>query len=181
MTDSLSSKILVGFLLFVTCLGVGYFFTAEQWTNYKATKSLLAQKQAIGQELKDSLALAQQFVQEFNSKSAEVPTVNLALPAKDADLSNLIFSLGELAKSSGLALANFSVSDIVPVEGQGRENTIQAQKVSLDASGSYASFKDFILRLQNSARIMDVDQITAKADDSGQVEYQITLRTYFQK
>lgn len=181
MTDSLQSKVLVGVLLFLACIGVGYFFTSEQWSAYQLSKSQLAQKQAEQQQLNEAISQAQNFVNEYDTKAKDAPLVNLAIPAKDADLSNLIATLGDLAKSSGLTLSNFSINDVLPLEGEVRDNSIMTQQVRLDASGNYASFKDFLLRLQTSARIMDVDQVSAKADDSGQVEYQITLRAYYQK
>lgn len=181
MTDSLQSKIIVGLFLFLGLVGVGYLFTAEQWSAYQSSKSQLSQKQAEEQQLKDALSQAENFVKEYESKGSDISLVNLALPPKDSDLSNLVATLGDLAKASGLALSNFRVDEVVPLSGEIRENSIITQMIRLDASGTYASFKDFLLRLQSSARIMDVDQIGAKADESGQVEYQITLRSYYQK
>jgi hypothetical protein len=181
MTDSLQSKILVAVGLIIVCLAGAYFFTLPNWNNYSVTKSVIAQKQMDQAELKASFDLADNFVKEYNSKLTDAQLANLALPAKDSDLSNLVFVLGDLARSSGLALSNFSMADLTPIAGTVPENGIQAQTITLDASGTYESFKDFILRLQNNIRIMDVDQISAKVEDSGQVKYQMVLRVYYQK
>lgn len=181
MTDSLQTKIIVGVILILACFGVGFFFTLDQWTSYSLAKSALEQKQAEQQQLKEALSLAENFVAEFNSKAKDAEVANLALPAKDSDLSNLIANLGDMAKASGLALSDFGVEQVVPAGNPVVENGIQTQKINLTASGNYASFKDFVLRLQNNIRIMDVDQVTAKADESGQVEYQMVIRAYYQK
>jgi len=181
MTDTLQSRIIIASLLLVACLGIGYFFTSSQWTNYSVTKSVLAQKQTEKEGLKSALARAQNFVNDYKAKSKDASIVDLALPVSNPDLSNLIATLGEQAKSSGLALSNFSIVDVIPTTGAVSANGIQTQKITLKASGNYASFKDFILRLQTGLRIMDVDQITARAEENGDVEYQITLRTYYQK
>ncbi len=182
MIEYLQSKIVAGALLLVACLGVGYFFTNQQWAAYTSAKAQVAEKQAQQQELNDAIAKVQAFVSAYKSRLSDVPTVNLALPGKQPDLPNLLSSIEEMAKASGVTLSNFQVTDpLVTASKPALENQIQTQKIDLVASGSYASFVNFITRLQSNLRLMDLDHVTVRADENGQTQYNINLRTYYQK
>ena len=45
----------------------------------------------------------------------------------------------------------------------------------------YNSFKDFMIRLENDLRLIDVGHVTLKVDDNGLIQYQVNMQTYFQK
>jgi len=182
MIDYLQSKIVAGAILLIACFGVGYFFTNQQWAGYNQVKADVAQKETQQRELNDALASVQAFITAYKSRLSDAAMVNLALPAKGSDLPNLLSSIEEMAKASGVVLSNFQVTDPVAVSGKAAlENSIQTQKIDLVASGSYASFVNFMTRLQGNLRLMDLDHVTVKADENGQLQYNISLRTYYQK
>lgn len=185
MIEYLQSKIAVGAMLLLACLGVGYFFTAGQWTAYNQAKADVAQKQNQQRELNEALASIQSFTAAYKARLSDASMVNLALPSKSGDLPNLLSSIEEMAKAAGVSLSNFQITDSGTVTGAGQkpalENSIQTQKVDMVASGSYASFVNFMMRLQNNLRLMDVDHVTVRADENGQLQYNIQLRTYYQK
>jgi Tfp pilus assembly protein PilO len=185
MIDYLQSKIAMGALLLVVILGVGYFFTAGQWSAYKQAKADVAQKQEQQRALNEALSSIQSFNAAYKARLADADMVNLALPAKSGDLPNLLSSVEEMAKAAGVALSNFQITDSGTATGAGTkpalENSIQTQKIDMVASGSYASFVNFMMRLQNNLRLMDVENVTAKADENGQLQYDVQLKTYYQK
>lgn len=185
MIDYLQSKIAIGVMLLLACIGVGYFFTAAQWSSYNETKAVVAQKEKQQAELNEALSSVQAFTAAYKARLSDVSTVNLALPPKSGDLPNLLTSVEEMAKAAGVALSNFQITDSANLTGAGvkpaLENSIQTQKIDMVASGSYASFVNFMMRLQNNLRIMDVDHVTVKADENGQLTYDIHMRAYYQK
>lgn len=182
MNDYLQSKVVTGALLLVACLGVGYFFTNQQWIAYNQAKTEVSQKQAQQQQLNDALASVQAFISSYKSRLSDASMVNLALPAKSSDLPNLLSSVEEMAKASGVVLSNFQISDPATATGKpAAENSIQTQTINLAASGSYASFVNFMTRLQSNLRLMDLEQVTVSSDESGQLQYNINLKTYYQK
>jgi hypothetical protein len=182
MTDSLQSKVITGGILFLACLIVGYFFTLPQWEAYSASRLLLAQKQEEAKQINDAMTSAEAFVKSYAEQKSDLATVNLAMPAKNSDAPNLLQNIADLARLSGMSLMNLQIDEVVAGANKTvSENTIQTQKLTMMASGTYPSFRDFVFRLQNNLRIIDVDHVTAKADENAVVQYQINLRTYYQK
>jgi len=171
-----------GAILVIACLGVGYFVTSPQWTKYSLGKDKLVGAQNDNQHYKQALASMQNFLDKYKNYASQVPTVNLALPAKSFDLPNFASSMSNLAKASGVVLSNFSIQDAIsPTQKNPVENSIQTVLVSLSAVGTYPSFKDFILRLEQHLRIVDIGHVSIRGDSTGQVQYQINLQTYYQK
>jgi Tfp pilus assembly protein PilO len=182
MTDSLQSKVITGVVLLVACLGVGYFFTLPQWENYSANRALLIQKQAEGKKISDAMNSVESFVNSYAEQKADRATVALAMPTKNSDTPNLLQNVSELARLSGMSLMNLQIDETPQASGKtATDNTIQTQKITMMASGTYPSFRDFAFRLQNNMRIIDIDRVTAKADENLLIIYQINLRTYYQK
>lgn len=182
MIAYLQSKIVAGALLLVACLGVGYFYTNQQWVAYNQAKSEVVLKQAQQQQLNEALSSVQAFISAYKSRLSDASMVELALPAKTSDLPNLLSSVEEMAKASGVALSNFQISEPTTATGKpAAENSIQTQSINLAASGSYASFVNFMTRLQSNLRLMDLEHVTVNSDESGQLQYNISLKTYYQK
>jgi Tfp pilus assembly protein PilO len=172
------SIVSIAVILIIASLGVGYFGTLKVWGNYSTSKTQLAQLQKDNQHLTETLSLVQSFLDNYKTHQKDAVKVSLALPLKSADLADFMSGIEDLGKSSGILLSNISFEEPT---AKAADNSIQALPVSLSASGSYASFKDFILRLETHLRLIDLVHVTAKADDSGQIQYQITFNTYYQK
>ncbi len=182
MTDSLQSKVITGGVLLLVCLGVGYFFTLPQWENYSGSRALLAQKQEEGKTISEGINSVDGFVKNYSDQKADQPTVNLAMPAKTSDAPNLLQNISDLARLSGMNLMNLQIDESSSTTGKITiDNTLQTQKITMMASGTYPSFRDFVFRLQNNLRLIDIDHITAKADENLLIIYQINLRAYYQK
>ncbi len=179
MSNSLQTKVVIILLLIVACFGVGYFFTTPQWSAYSQAKSLLSHKQAEAEQLHQALSSMQTFVGQFNSHQQDLSRVNLALPVRAADLPNFLTSLSAMAQASGLALSNFTILENV-TDKPAPANSIQTAHITISASGAFESFKDFMKRAETNLRLIDVDRISVKSDND-QIQYVITLRTYYQK
>jgi Tfp pilus assembly protein PilO len=180
MTNSLQSKIILGLILIIGCFAVAYFFMTPQWTRYSQAQATLKAKQAESMQLNQALNSLQAFVATFNDHQKDLAKVNLALPAGSSDLPNMLTSLSTLAQASGLTLSNFTLEQGTGSEKPAPANTIQTARINMTATGSFESFKDFMVRLETDLRITDVDHVTIKAENS-QIQYDITLRTYYQK
>ena len=180
MSNSLQSKVILGLILVIGCFGVAYFFTTPQWSRYSAAKANLERKQTEKEQLTTALNSMQTFISQFNGQKDNLEKVNLALPAKSADLPNLLTSLSALAQASGMTLSNFTIAESSSSDKPAPVNSIQTAKINLTASGSFESFKDFIIRLETDLRLIDIENVTLKAENE-QIQYVINLRTYYQK
>lgn len=181
MHQTFKSIYVIVFLI-MACFGLGYFVAYPQYTKYSAAKAQLAILQADNEKLNQDLAAIQSFSDSFKSHQQESATASLALPAKSSDLGNLLASLGDLAKSSGVALSNVNITDTANTASSAvSDNSIQVVPIALSASGSYPAFKDFMIRLQTHLRLVDVGHVSLKGDEAGQVQYQVNIKTYYQK
>lgn len=169
-------------ILIIASFAVGYFVTTPAWAKYSQNKTALSKANTDHENLQQSLAAMRSYLDSFKSRSKDVTTANLALPVKSLDIANLTSSIDGLAKASGIILSNFSAQETRGIsEAVKPENSIQAVTISLSATGTYASLRNFILRLESNLRIMDLSHIALKADDSGVIQYDINFNTYYQK
>lgn len=179
---SLQSSTLRLIFLGLVCFAVGFLALKPQWATYGERRAALAQAQEQNDQLEKSLESVQNFLREYDQRNTDVTTTNLALPVKDVDAGNFVSGLGDLARASGITLSNLQINptstaiDKTPVP-----NSIQTQGINFSASGTYPAFKDFILRLESHLRLVDIKRVTMKEDDSGLIEYQIELTTYYQQ
>ncbi|OGE87560.1 MAG: hypothetical protein A3J07_04970 [Candidatus Doudnabacteria bacterium RIFCSPLOWO2_02_FULL_49_13] len=178
--SSFQSKIVLGLIVILGCFGVAYFYTTPQWTKYSQAKDNLVRKQAEGAQLTQALNAMQVFVGQYETRQTDLAKVNLALPSKNSDLPNLLASLSSLAQASGIVLSNFTILDGNTNDKPAPVHSIQTSRITFSASGSFESFKDFMMRLETDLRLIDADHVTIKAD-SAEIQYVINLRTYYQK
>ncbi len=173
----------VAVLLIVACFGLAYFVTTQQWTKHKQEQAKLTSLQADNQKLTDALASIKNFLTSYDSNKKSTADVSLALPVRSADLANFTSSVGDLAKSAGVVLSNITINDsnAGAAPKTAPDNSIQVVPITLLASGSYASFKDFMIRLEEHLRLVDISHVAMKSNDNGLIQYDINLQTYFQK
>lgn len=87
----------------------------------------------------------------------ELSKISAALPA-DASVAipSFLKFLQETAGQSGMTLKSISPSSDVSTAEEG----IKELKVELSVEGSYAAFKNFLLALENSSRLIEVESIS---------------------
>jgi len=175
--SSFKSVIITATILFIGCLGFGLFFARPQWQQYSQNKLQLAQLTLDNDGLKQALNALQSFLGTFESQKDNVTKVNLSLPIKSPDLANFMSAVADLAASSGTALSDFSIGS----ERQATANAVAPVTLNLSASGSYQSFSDFILRLQNNLRLVDINHVTLQLGENNLLKYSLELQTYYQK
>ncbi len=172
-------------ILIIALLWAAYFVTVPQWHKYQDSKQAQLTAESDNGNLKLALSSLQGFIDSYHQQTKNVSTVNASLPAKSEDMANFTASIGGLAQASGVVLSDFSIEGDSNVLSRFKktplENSIQPVAITFTASGSYPSFKDFILRLENHQRLVDINHITLRQDENGQIQYQVSLKTYYQK
>lgn len=174
-------------LLILICLVSAYFLYSSFWPGYTQAKQNLASTQEKNATLKEALAGMQVFLQDFKQQGKNAALINLALPKGDSDAPNLLNSLSNTAQESGVILSNFQIN-----EGQNgagaKTNAIQTEDLTMSATANnYASFKDFLQRLEQHLRLVDINHIIlssvgdASTAASPGLQYQVQMRTYYQE
>lgn len=81
-----------------------------------------------------------------------------------------------ISGSPGTGVNNFNV-----VVGQTKTPTYQIMSTTMDVSGSYEAFKDFLRDLESSVRITDVESLSfSPTSGSSSFNFKLSLKTYYQ-
>lgn len=181
----MNNRLLPLFALLVA-LGIFFAYVNPTWNgSIAATKAAIASDEA-------ALAAASAYTAQQNALASArnaIDPANLArlatfLPDSVNNV-GLILDLNALAARSGLSLANIdvvtataraSVPGALPAAGI---NPVGSVNLSLSAVGSYAALKAFLVGIERSARILDVQDIVVKGSDTGVYNYQMKLRLYW--
>ncbi len=172
-------------ILVLACIIGGYVVFTNYWKEYNASKNSLAEAKANNARLISSLNSVESFLEAYDEQQENVPMVNLALPSKQVDMANFISSIATVAQSSSVVLSGVQITDPTNNRPVPIENTIAPQTISLSVSGTYLAFKDFLLRVEQHLRIIDVKHVTLGGGSTGQgpqvLQYQLQLQTYYQQ
>ncbi len=160
LLDSIIIVTVVCFFL-VLLFGAGFF-----WPKYQALSGLqkgieertvqLQHKEKYFSGLKDIQA-------ELKKYETELSKIDSALPSNPS-LPSLFSFIQKTSSQSGLVLKGISPFAISAAEGAPKIKTIQ---FSLQVSGSYQSFKNFLSILEKSARIIEVENISFSSPEEG--------------
>ncbi len=192
----MNSKVLP-FLALIIAIGIFFGYVNPTWSG-----SIASDKDAIA--LDDlALAAASQYTAQQNTLASarnaispqDLARVAAFLP-DSVDNVGLILDLNALAARSGLSLANIDVVSSAAASGAqgtvgsaagsmagnvgiGATNPVGSVDLSLSAVGTYSALKSFLIGVERSARLLDVQDIIIKGSDTGVYNYQMTLRLYW--
>lgn len=181
MNSSIAKSSLITIVILgIVVIAVGLYWAKPQWTSYSQANTMLQEEEAKNVRLEETLNSITSFLEAYDKQEPNISTVNLALPVKSLKEAEFVSSLGQLAQASGIVLSNLQMSASGTAEKIAPPNTIQTQKITFTATGSYAAFNDFVLRLESHLRLIDIHHVSVKQDESGQLDYLVDLTTYYQ-
>jgi len=174
------TKSIITFAIIAAAFAIGYFVAMPTYGKYTQVKAAETQALQTKSELVAQESKLESFVNDFKSKQSLTRQTNDALPLKRASIEAVLANLDNMAASSGLVISDVNLADGGVAEGGVEPNTIQSQGVTFSASGSYPAFKNFLLLLETSLRLIDIDQVSMEAGDDGSIIYTIEFTTYYQ-
>ena len=120
--------------------------------------------------------------------SSDLTRIVTFLP-DSVDNVGLILDINALAARSGVSLSNIDVAknDNSAAASSGTSgswlsanpNPVGSVDLSLSVIGTYDAFKSFLVGIEKSARLLDVQSIVVKGSDTGVYNYQMTMRLYW--
>lgn len=136
----------------------------------------LAAAKAVGTKVVELEGVYNNFSQE------DLDRLNELLP-DNVDNIQLIIDVNGIAKKNGMTLKNVKVTTETeagkPIAAANPK--LGSMVLSFSVRGSYADYKKFIVDLASSLRIIDISSISFSSDDKGVYDYQVSLKTYWQK
>ena len=178
------AKGLYPILLVIVAIAISYFFTYPQWGGLSVNKASLAVAEQQNSRLKDSEAQLNSFLNDYRSNAEVREKAGKALPLKKSEVESLLANLDKFAADSGISVDSTAFTEAGQASGV-RASLYQLTyvEVNMAVSGSYPSFRAFLMNLENSLRIFDIHNLNILSGngESGTLDYRIVARIYYQK
>ena len=123
---------------------------------------------------------------EYNAISQEnVDKINKMVPS-GAESMKLVVQMDDMMRKKGLSLSNINTKDIAAqkLDSNSQKNdSMFAESVflSMEAQGSYESFRSFIKDLEKSLRLIDVISVGITPANQGNYSFSIEAVSYWRK
>lgn len=149
------------------------------WPKYQDLKSLRAKIKEKNIELQQEEGYfleLQKISQNFQQYSEALSKIDSALPL-DPSIPALFGFLQKRAAQSGLVLKDINFTS-TPSNKELQE--VKGIKIILSLSGSYSAFKDFLLSLEKSSRLIEIKNIsfTSPSEKEKTFTFNLSIVTY---
>lgn len=168
------------------------------YVNPTWTGSIAQARAAIAAD-DQALTAAQQYITQENqlaaARNAIDPTALSALSVFLPDSVNnvgIILDLNALAARTGLSIVNADVmSNDNTSSGSGStpsaiggiqttaQNPVGSVDLSLSAIGTFSALQAFLVGIEHSERLLDMQELTVRGSDTGVYTYQMKIRLYW--
>lgn len=154
----MNKNLLAALIIAVTCVLFFMFGMPQyrEWSGARASRDsrtvLLADTKATQENLASLLA-------EYQGRGNAVDAILIALPPKKR-YDYLTSSFQAAAEASGVVLSSFAIAS-----GE-KKAEYEVIPISVDVSGSYGGFLDFLGQLEHSLRLYDITRISVSSGGS---------------
>jgi len=165
-----NKPIIIGACLILTLI-LGLVFTWPKYQDFWGLRSNVQAKEAEFLSQKQYLEQIRESAEQLDEYADSLNKISSALPQVPS-LPSLFSFLQTSTSQTGLLLENIASGGA----SQGEIN------LNVSLNGDYQALKNFLLVLENSARIFEVENITLQSsEESGQpFSFAINMRTHFE-
>ncbi|MEK6701867.1 MAG: type 4a pilus biogenesis protein PilO [Planctomycetota bacterium] len=166
-------------LLLVVLLGVpvASFFLVfrPQNAEIKAAKAEIEIKRAVLVKLREETARSADLEKSNKQILGKIQAIEARLPSKK-EVENVVRQVSDLAVAAGLGPPSMKSAKAI------KTATYMEQPLELATDGSFTGFYDFVVKLEQLARITKMTdlKLKRKLDDDGRMEATFTLSIYHQ-
>ena len=154
----MKKDILTIFIILLIILGVGFGLVLPKYKELRELKDKINSKKREIENKREYFLQIKKSYEQLQKYQTELSKVSVALPSKFS-LPFLFSFFQEMANSANLSLKNISYGKSNTLLNE-RGSSIKEIHFSLELGGSYENFKNFIKMLENSARLVDIDNVS---------------------
>lgn len=170
-------------LLIAAGIALFFMFTDETYSEVKALRQETARYDEVLTKSRELVSLRDTLLDEYNRlDQSRIERVEKLLP-NNVDNVRLILEINSIAERYGMLVKDISISTGDNVEGQtvGESASKNYETISLDflVSASYRDFNNFLIDLENSLRIVEIERIEFVSSDLDFYEYSIRIKTFW--
>jgi len=167
--------IAIAVILFVILLLI-FLLVLPKYNAFKDLQVKLGEKKAEFNAKYAYFAEVARVYGELQSRQDGIKKIDDALPV-DSNYGRLIYFLQKKAAENGLLVKSLFLSKSSPVSS---ESNLKEIGFSLELTGSYSSLNNFIVSLEKSSRLFEVDNISFGSGSSGASGQAAGGKTQFQ-
>lgn len=169
----------VKFIVILICLlvsfGLGFGILYPKYQEIKFLRFEISQKETELRYKEEYFSNLSQISEKLKGFGDSLAKIDSAIP-QVVSLPSLFDFLQKISSQSGLLLRKLS-----PVSGRylTEKSEIQEHSFSLSLSGSYLALKNFLLSLEKSARLIEVNSISFSSPAEGNFfEFELDLKVH---
>lgn len=160
------------FILILIGGGIFLFPKLNQLNEIKENIQTKEMELRYGKEYFDKL---EELKVRLDENALEIQKISSALPV-DSSIPSIFRFIQETASLSGLVLSDINPFISSPLEGNIKINEI---KFTVELTGTYSSFKEFLSILEKSARLFGVDSLSfGQTKEADILDFNLNLRTF---
>jgi len=181
------SRLIFIFLGIVAILAIGFFLI---WPKYQKFESLKVQIENSELDLRQTESFydkLEKLSEDLEGYQDQLSKIDLALPDNSSFAAiSLINFVGNSSGVNGLnlkKLKSFSItSPKLPVQAAGApaqpQSKVKDISVDFEVSGSYSALKNFIQTLENSAKIIEVENLSFSVEKEETPSIDLKIKTF---
>lgn len=169
-------------LIFIIIIGIllsaGYFFVAPKYKDYIKIKKEFDLKDNDLQAKQDYLSKLKAVSERLAGFSNQIANIESALPIEPS-IAALFNYLQKTAAENGMIIGEIDVAQLFSVQETDENINIKEMPFSMNVSGSYSAFKNFLEELYLSARIIEIVSIDfVPSETLGIFDFDLELKTH---
>ena len=165
--------LIIAISLFLS-LALGIGLVLPKYQELRALEEKIRDKKMEIASQEEYFSDLQKISEQLKEYQVPLAKIGQALP-QNPSLPQLLDFFQKTGSQSGLVLKGISPAFTVPVEGI---SGVRQTSLSLALEGSYPSFKDFLSILENSARLIELENISFSSPKEGPFTFNIRIKVY---
>jgi Tfp pilus assembly protein PilO len=172
---------IITIISFIGTIAIGNFFLWPRFQELEIKKAEIVKKEQGFQDEEVYFLTLEENRRKLKEYQKQLFIIESALPDNaEASLSSLFKFLQIASTQAGLILTEIEPFTIVPSE---KGATLEKTQFSFQVTGSYASFKTFLAKIEKSARIIKVENISFSSPKENKelFAFNLKIKTYSYK
>lgn len=169
-------------LLLIASLATLVFWGLPQWQTFQELRVQQMVLERIALNASDVVGVRNQLLDRYNAVPAEdKDRLEAILPAK-ATQETIMSLLQELALRHGLILKRIAIREATqqnPLVANSKKKSYDELTIEMMVAGTYQSFQTFLTRVEQNARLLEIDAISFSAGETDSLEVTLQARARF--
>jgi len=174
-------------LLILICGLLTWFVVLPKKAEVDAKQKELDQVKQTQSQVADNLASLQKLAADLKSHPTEVSELDQALPLDGRNI-NIQLLLQDLAQSSGVTVSDISMGGSAGIIAgdktllsnfYGATRKLQKMSGNVKVIGTFSQLETFLHKVEDSGRLMDINQLSIDPASDGNLNMSLTLNAYY--